>query len=1301
MKKIVSFLLLFSMIFLMLQPGSFAQSSYSTEDSYSVNLESYIGKKWAKMYNRSPESIGMPISNEYTYFSGSYQEFEHGVIVYSNAYGAVHINSSHHDVLLNLGTDLAYPIHIPLQNYLGFPIEDTEFKDNMFVSKFERGAIVEKNPNQPKVIYGEIYDTWEKLDRLPGAPISMSNTINDNYRVQQFENGDIYQRYRDRSYYVHGEIRDKWLSLGGYSGELGYPISNEMGRDINGVSARMMEFEGGVIYHSPSGTFILDIETNNKLNNQYSWLGFPISSEITKDNGIQYTDFQNGVLVKYTDGNYYAFNKLEFFVERVDSEPGDIFEGNRELVTHLNISTNVVDVSYYKRFPDGDEEYDGGSDVNHSIEMEPIVNGNYTFNISFQGNDIDPVEHDEMGLIEKEYSIDNLWGYFDDPYNEDDKFYATFRVRNPIPFEDDPDKFRETYFWKFRNFSTDSLSYELYASTFKDVDRNDNWLFDPWKKSYYHIFYKDVASSGNCFGICTEALYAREGLSMYSQPINQYFPDIWVGSQLDESLDHHKGLMREINIKHGYQIGTDVIKWQIGQTLLSKNNPISVYNDTENKHKRGSQSIITIYEPGGHAVVPYKWEKVSDEEWRIYVADCNNPSGPSFISREDYIVINPNENEFTYKDYKSISYIPYSLISDQPHTPFDIFMAAVTAVTVTLILLGDTGSLDEVRDEQGNILYHKDNEQSNSGFMSIPIMNENEDGPGFFYAEGDEIMNYTYKTSLKPTAVEGSTYEWVYSSQTISAIARIPGYHGKEDTITVNNRTDGNSTFSIKTNDSGVEKEVELVLSGGDKYKYAQLSNLSLAPGQTVFVEPKNGGLELELATDGPVTTADLTVQTGEDSTPVYYGKITIGSEESVVEFDVPKTTITLNGDQDSDGWYKNYPEVTFTSKDYSGKGIDYIEYSYSEGDNKEWIRYNSPYIHTIEGISNIYFRAMDKDGNLEPIQSFEIKTDSRPDAFTFDELNWTAKNATLSLDYDMSTDGASSMKITGEGWMELYSPYFYSQELPYVSSQVEFDLYIPSPPTNPYWLGDISLVYKNPRLNIHCFIGYVSMQDMNLGQWNTITFDLPEHVRNAILDNKGASHFQINLNADMNEKSFRIDNLRFAGGASRVLNDHFTIVPEEEQLEVLMNFENIQDWSSNREIMSVTDSVYGGENNIAVSASGWTVVKSRMFNSRGFIETGNQLELELYIPSPLPNPYWTGEVGIEIISRSDSVTNYDIGRVQLNGLNTDQFNILTFNLDSQTKEHLENGMDCEINVIINVPDQNGQFILRRLEFKN
>ena len=132
-------------------------------------------------------------------------------------------------------------------------------------------------------------------------------------------------------------------------------------------------------------------------------------------------------------------------------------------------------------------------------------------------------------------------------------------------------------------------------------------------------------------------------------------------------------------------------------------------------------------------------------------------------------------------------------------------------------------------------------------------------------------------------------------------------------------------------------------------------------------------------------------------------------------------------------------------------------------------------------------------------------------------------------------TQGAFSLRVAGSGFIELSSAPLSSFE---VRSQIPagltpgsiaFDLFIPAPPPNPFWVGASQMYVTIPSANVfHQYLGQTELTGLPQNRFNRIAFTLPANVRAAIQANHPAVSFQISLNVPAGGAPFLFDNLRF-----------------------------------------------------------------------------------------------------------------------------------------------------------------------------
>jgi len=100
-----------------------------------------------------------------------------------------------------------------------------------------------------------------------------------------------------------------------------------------------------------------------------------------------------------------------------------------------------------------------------------------------------------------------------------------------------------------------------------------------------------------------------------------------------------------------------------------------------------------------------------------------------------------------------------------------------------------------------------------------------------------------------------------------------------------------------------------------------------------------------------------------------------------------PTTTATLDGLQGQPSWYRGDVTLTLTAEDNeNGLGVDYTLYKIQTQENStDWTEYSSPLIFTTEGHHKIEFYSVDKDENIEEINSIEFDIDKTPPDVSID----------------------------------------------------------------------------------------------------------------------------------------------------------------------------------------------------------------------------------------------------------------------------------------------------------------------------
>jgi hypothetical protein len=235
--------------------------------------------------------------------------------------------------------------------------------------------------------------------------------------------------------------------------------------------------------------------------------------------------------------------------------------------------------------------------------------------------------------------------------------------------------------------------WHLFQRTYIGVRADD--LMDV---AHWELYKPSIKGEANCFGMClmSLALLKEDGHLGFCKPACIYRGDL-IGPKPFDGPDD-PDLDTAIIIMHGHQYGHSMINF-LAEKLNTPdyNNPKVAYDDVEYYLSMGDLPIISIVEKPkkGHAMVPYRCEQISNDEWRIYVYDPNRPyetSSKYYDADSNYIKVEKvsggydwsflrDKNRWTSQptwtgssqDVESgIFAFPYSLVIQPPRNPFEL-----------------------------------------------------------------------------------------------------------------------------------------------------------------------------------------------------------------------------------------------------------------------------------------------------------------------------------------------------------------------------------------------------------------------------------------------------------------------------------------------------------------------------------------------------------------------------------------------------------------------------------------------------
>jgi hypothetical protein len=651
----------------------------------------------------------------YQWGSGAYlQHYEHGALMYHDSVGsAFELHGAIYALFRTLRS----------ASSLGYLVSDESPSTNASGCKsiFSKGAIYWSDATGAVPVLGQIYLDYEALGeaRAIGFPLRPEHGIAGGHE-QEFQGGRMYHKAgQPNAHEVHGSILAKYLATGGPA-VWGFPITNETdvrkrvsattsSRNLFVSIGRFSEFERCTIYWSSStGAFEVHGDIRQKfrdLGGASGELGFPTSDEqdIAGVAGGRFNTFQNGSLLWYgSAASIVLARPFRLHIGRINSKESEGWlMGENDLYIYIKVLDGPQVVYDARRPSSGDWGGNNIVDVDFTIPVVITPSAAKTVTFSIDVWEADPFSDDHLGKWTKVLDASNGWGLAENGgILTSGEFAKINSISVSVQPVIDPASLTDIEkFWGVQNQGTDDLTWSQYASAFSDVDSETEWwdITDWLDRLFYELVVKNLAESGNCFGMSLEAIYARKGRSLFSLPLNRF-----------TSWDV---VRPEVNVRHCYQVGAGPIWWFVGEFLTGNtHDPVDVFNNTRDEFNRGNHPVICIaqnYDFSGapHCILPVAWDS-STKPWRITISD------PNFPNELKTLTVDPDENEFDYVGAHTyhggewtggrFHYMPYSLVSTSPRTP--VWDAIVLILAGTILILGDDAQTESLTDGDGHDL---------------------------------------------------------------------------------------------------------------------------------------------------------------------------------------------------------------------------------------------------------------------------------------------------------------------------------------------------------------------------------------------------------------------------------------------------------------------------------------------------------------------------------------------------------------------------------------------------------------------
>jgi hypothetical protein len=140
----------------------------------------------------------------------------------------------------------------------------------------------------------------------------------------------------------------------------------------------------------------------------------------------------------------------------------------------------------------------------------------------------------------------------------------------------------------------------------------------------------------------------------------------------------------------------------------------------------------------------------------------------------------------------------------------------------------------------------------------------------------------------------------------------------------------------------------------------------------------------------------------------------------------------------------------------------------------------------------------------------------------------WQSSQTELALSNRIPTQGCYALDVPGGGYRVLNSAPF-STPIAGTTSKFGLDVFIPTNPPNPYWLGAVQLYATCPSANMNnAYIGQVELTGKPLGAYSTLVFPIPRSIESVLTQTHPDCFVSIAVNSDRTPTPPTLDNLRF-----------------------------------------------------------------------------------------------------------------------------------------------------------------------------
>jgi len=341
-----------------------------------------------------------------------------------------------------------------------------------------------------------------------------------------------------------------------------------------------------------------------------------------------------------------------------------------------------------------------------------------------------------------------------------------------------------------------------------------------------------------------------------------------------------------------------------------------------------------------------------------------------------------------------------------------------------------------------------------------------------------------------------------------------------------------------------------------------------------------------------------------------------------------------------------------------------------------------------------------------DPVRSNDVTTVALPTqplfaGFEDPGRRWTIGGAPAPL-APSGTEGAWSLTAPC-GYRQVASPTFLTTEWQLLGDELALDVYVPAAPSNPWWVGDVQIHLSVPPAGLNSeWLGWRGLTDLPRGRWSTLRFPLTARAKEALHGDFAWGSLTLALNSSACGVPVRLDKLRFTG------TPHVREIFHRRRSADLgvvssgpLTFDAAAEWRSPQGLaLAASSQRIQGSASLAVPAAGWSEVVSCPFTGAELTRVTGHMSLDVLVPDPQPNPWWTGAVQLYVTCSTPGLENQFLGQQSLSGLFPEEFNTLLFSLpEALTAELADPAGSCFFRVVLNVNGGVKPFLLDNMGF--